>query len=256
MVRDGRFRFGENWRRFVELVSEERIEAAETSLTSMLSVSDFRGKSFLDIGSGSGLFSLAARNLGARVVSFDYDTDSVKRPDDDSWKIGQGDVLDRSYMCGLGQFDIVYSWGVLHHTGEMWNAIDNAAQRVAPGGHLFIALYNDQRWLSKYWLRVKQYYNSNIISRVAIVVVHAPYFLARSFARYLLFPKSKLQRGMDMWRDVIDWLGGYPFEVTRPEAVLDFCRTRGFELERLTTVDGRHGCNEFVFRKVLKQAIV
>jgi len=134
-VRAGtRFEFGENWARFLSVLNEDRIIEAEKSLKEMLDISDLKDKSFLDIGSGSGLFSLAARRLGARVRSFDYDPQSVactnelKRfyfNDDPNWIIEEGNVLDDNYINSLGQYDVVYSWGVLHHTGEMWQALAN-----------------------------------------------------------------------------------------------------------------------------------
>jgi len=109
-------------------------------------------------------------------------------------------------------------------------------------------LYNDQRWLSRYWKRVKLTYNKGNAGKFAVILTHAPYFLFRHAVKYLLFRSHFEKRGMDYWRDIVDWLGGYPFEVARPEEVLAFYRQRHFILERMTTVDGRHGCNEFVFQ--------
>src|ERR1039457_4578113 len=110
-----RFEFGKNWTRFLGSLNEERIAQARKSLSERLELETLQGKTFLDIGSGSGLFSLAARQLGARVHSFDYDPHSVnctrelKRryfPHDDSWTVESGSALDASYLRSLGQFDV------------------------------------------------------------------------------------------------------------------------------------------------------
>jgi 2-polyprenyl-3-methyl-5-hydroxy-6-metoxy-1,4-benzoquinol methylase len=144
--KSNRFSFGKNWTRFLTVLDDERISEAEKSLKTMLNVDDLIGKSFLDIGSGSGLFSLAAHRLGARVHSFDYDPQSVACtaelkcryfPDDPEWVVEQGDAISQEYMSQLDRFDVVYSWGVLHHTGAMWLGIENAIQRVAGGGGNF-----------------------------------------------------------------------------------------------------------------------
>ena len=260
-----RFAFGNNWERFLSCISEETINEAVNSLMTMLEVTGLKGKTFIDIGSGSGLFSLAARKLGAKVHSFDYDetsvacTDELKRryfPDDPTWVVEQGSVLDAQYIKSLGKFDIVYSWGVLHHTGEMWNALYNLVEAVAPNGKLFIALYNDQGRLSKYWLIVKKAYNAvpktfkALILLFCLIQLWGPASLrdlvfGRPFKTWINYTKN---RGMSPWRDVIDWVGGYPFEVSKPEEIFSFYKKKGFTLQKLTTCGGGHGCNEFVFQ--------
>lgn len=253
-----RFAFGANWSRFLSLLNEQRVQEAVDSLRKMLHTDSLEGKSFLDIGSGSGLFSLAARRLGARVVSFDYDPQSaactreLKRryfTDDNDWDVQQGSALDVDYLRGLGKFDVVYSWGVLHHTGAMWDALANVDAAVAPNGKLFIALYNYQPFASRYWTFVKKAYNRFSFTRPIFIFLHFFYPMLPSVLLRLLQGR-KLRRGMSAWYDLIDWLGGYPFEVSRPEQIFDFYKTRGYQLQVLKTVGGRLGCNEFVFQRL------
>ena len=252
-----RFAFGANWSRFLKILNEERIVLAEQSLQTMLGLQDLNGKTFLDIGSGSGLFSLAAFRLGARVHSFDYDPQSVacarelKRrycQDYSQWIVEQGSALDQRYLQTLGLFDVVYSWGVLHHTGQMWHAFENIVPLLKDRGQLFIAIYNDQGFISDYWRAVKRIYNKNLLGRLFTVCIHYPYlFILRWLIRKL--SGRSIERGMDIWHDMLDWLGGYPFEVSKPEEIFHFFQKRDFILRRLNTCGGRMGCNEFVFEK-------
>jgi len=253
-----RFEFGANWSRFLRLLDDSRIQQAEESLRSMLNVATLSGMRFLDAGSGSGLFSLAARRLGATVYSFDYDprsvacTEELKRryfPGDAQWVVAAGSVLDPAFLSGLGQYDIVYSWGVLHHTGNMRAALQNVVSLVAPAGKLFIALYNDQGWISKYWSFIKRQYNLRPATRPLLILAHAPYLLLGRFVVRALKGKVREARGMSLYYDMVDWLGGWPFEVSRPADIVDLYASRGFTTRRLITVGSRLGCNEFVFDK-------
>lgn len=223
----------------------------------MLAVEDLRGKTFLDVGSGSGLFSLAAKRLGAKVSSFDYDPKSVactkelKRryfEADNDWKIQSGSVLEVGFLNSLGKFDIVYSWGVLHHTGNMWTALSNINVNVAEHGKLFIALYNYQPFASKYWTFVKRAYNKYLFSRPIFIFIHSIYPTLPSIVLKLI-QNRKHPRGMNVWYDLYDWLGGYPFEVSTPEQIFEYYMGKGYLLRKLKTVGGRLGCNEFVFQR-------
>lgn len=270
IARGERFQFGQNWSQFLTAIDEERIKEAEKSLRDMLEVDSLAGKRFLDIGSGSGLFSLAARRLGAQVHSFDFDPKSVfctrelKKTyfqNDESWKIEEASVLDEKFMKSLGQFDVVYSWGVLHHTGQMWSAIENAQARVAPGGKFFIALYNDTGSQSARWYWIKKTYNGlpGVLRTPFAVLVTIPGELKLLCSSVLTLNPRRYtdswtnysrNRGMTKWRDIVDWVGGYPYEVSKPDDVFDFCRARGFRLTKLKCGNVGLGCNEFVFEKI------
>ena len=252
-----RFEFGKNWSRFLTTLTEAKIVAAEDSLRAMLEVQDLHGKRFLDIGSGSGLFSLAARRLGASVHSFDYDPHSVactrelrRRyfPDDNQWKVEEGSVLDADYVRSLGEFDVVYSWGVLHHTGQMWTALDNARLPVALNGKLFIAIYNDTGSQSRRWRWIKKTYNElpRFLRLPFAIAVSAPGEIKYFIASTLASQRGQRRRGMNRWYDMIDWVGGYPYEVATPEQIFEFYKERGFYLAKLRCGGVGLGCNEFV----------
>jgi 2-polyprenyl-3-methyl-5-hydroxy-6-metoxy-1,4-benzoquinol methylase len=267
VARGERFEFGENWSRFLAALDEERIREAEDSLKRMLEVESLAGQSFLDIGSGSGLFSLAARRLGARVHSLDYDPRSVactrelrRRyfPEDPGWKVEEGSALDADYIRSLGLFDVVYSWGVLHHTGEMWKGLENAQLPVRPGGRLFVAIYNDTGTQAARWKWIKKTYNRlpRLLRPPFAALAIAPDELKPALRALLrLRPAEYVRRwtgydknrGMSRWRDIVDWVGGYPYEVATPDEIFDFYRARGFTLTRLKCGGVGLGCNEFVF---------
>ncbi len=256
-MEDTRFQFGKNWLSFLATIDDLRIGHAAEKLS--LLVGDIRGKSFLDVGCGSGIQSLAALRLGAaRVHSFDYDSQSVEcsrelklrfAPNSD-WLIERGSALDENYLRSLGLFDVVYSWGVLHHTGDMWKALDLIT--IPAKGLIALALYNDQGLPSRFWRAFKRLYNQSSAPARRAFELYAFFWL--SGKGFLVHPRRSAtmwreyhkQRGMSAWHDVIDWAGGYPFEVAKPDQVIVFFRSRQWQLERVVIHHPR-ACNEFVF---------
>lgn len=260
-----RFAFGRNWARFIDGLTDAQVDLARTALARSLHLpagerKPLEGRTFLDVGCGSGLTSLAARQLGAKVISIDFDPEAVAcavelrrryRAEDevagDGWRITQGSALDEEHLAALGRFDIVCSWGVLHHTGAMWEAIDLCSRRVAPGGLLFIAIYNDQGLVSRAWRRIKRLYNRWPLLRWPLLLAFAPYYVGLRWLLHRL-QRRRDKRGMNLWIDLRDWLGGWPFEVAQPGAINAFLSERGFTPLETVTVGRRQGCNEFLLR--------
>lgn len=266
MEKTERFAFGENWRHFSELIDTDHIEEAKASLRRFFGAEGLQGVRFLDIGCGSGLFSLAALELGAaEVLAVDLDPNSVattrsvlrRFAPDRSWRCCQADVFSMS-SDAYGQFDVVYSWGVLHHTGAMFRAIERALELVRPGGRALLALYGRTPFCG-FWRWEKRCY-----------VRHAPWFPALArwiykplvLLRYLLAGKNPIGvvrayrslRGMDWSHDVDDWLGGYPYESVTPEDAIAFVEGRGFRCEK-SFAEKRigvfgSGCDEYLFRRL------
>jgi 2-polyprenyl-6-hydroxyphenyl methylase/3-demethylubiquinone-9 3-methyltransferase len=263
-----RYGFGANWKDFVATsLNEARITSAIESMRGLLGLETLRGETLLDIGCGSGLFSLAACRLeAARVISFDFDPDSVSTSralreregiPEARWSIERGSVLDSAFMAAIPECPIVYSWGVLHHTGRMWDAIDAAIAKVAPGGRLAISIYNrvDRKPdSSAMWWKIKRLYNR---SPGPVRQLMESAYIANHMATRLITLRNPFRaqadatgagrRGMDFRHDVRDWLGGFPYEYATAGEVFDYVhRKHGAQLERLRTGDGNI-CNEFLF---------
>jgi len=265
---EARFAFGRNWKKFVGGLEESQIAQATSSMQEWFDVEDLKGKSFLDIGCGSGLFSLVAHRLGASVHSFDFDADSVAAtmavqrtfaPTADNWTVEQGSVLDPAYLQTLGRFDYVYCWGVLHHTGDLWHALGAVPSLMQPGGKLMLSLYNDGGRSSRMWIRIKRAYVRHprlrpfLIPPVFVrfwgpnvlrdgVRRHDPLWTWRNYGL------REGARGMSAWTDFLDWIGGYPFQPSTPGDVFTLLHDQGLTLLRMHTITTGLGCNEYLFQ--------
>ena len=260
--RSSHFEFGQNWASYSKLVDEGRIASAAANVAELCG--NLEGKSFLDIGSGSGLLSCAALKLGAaRVLAVDIDENSVNttramlsgRPG--NWEARRISVFELPEQ-GLGTFDVVYSWGVLHHTGDMWKAIDAAAAMVKQGGTFVFALYAKTPLCNAWRLEKRIYRRSpRLVQKAAQYAYFAVYSLGLLMSGQNPMKKlrSERQRGMDTMHDIHDWMGGYPYESTSPEEVDAHLRPLGFEVVKTKPVKPAafgllgSGCSEYVYRR-------
>ncbi|MFH1590540.1 MAG: class I SAM-dependent methyltransferase [archaeon] len=251
-----RFNFGINWSNFSEnSLNKKKFNDAVHSLNVLIGQDTIKGKSFLDIGCGSGIFSLAARVLKAkRVVGFDISKESIdtsnlnkKRLNIDGVTFFRKSILDNDYRS-LGTFDIIYSWGVLHHTGKMWEAIKHSSELVRPKGHFVIAIYN-RHWSSVIWKLIKFTYNQapTWIKKMSIFFFFPVLYLGK-LVTTMKNPLKK-QRGMSFYYDVVDWIGGYPYEYASKKEIKNFVESRGLRLIKYIKSTVPTGCNEFVFEK-------
>ncbi len=257
------FKFGENWRSFSKLIDKDRLNYSIKSIKKLTNKKSLKNLSFLDIGCGSGLSSLAAIKLNCReLYAIDRDESSVETTKKVLWNFQKKKVkIEKLSVFDLDEknkFDIVFSWGVLHHTGNMKKAIKKSTKMVSKGGLLIISLYK-KTFLCSFWKIEKIIYKSSpvFIQKIIKLVFMCFFSLGllltkRNLSSYKLDYKNK--RGMSFSHDVHDWLGGYPYESISVEDTIKILKSHNFKLVRCFQVKKRigffgTGCDEYVFIK-------
>ena len=255
------FSFGTNWQSYARnALSREKIRQARDAFRCLVDPVDLAGKSFLDIGFGQGLALLLAAEMGAEVSGIDNDAANLKALESTRAVFGVetmprtliGSILDKDFLQKIareGRYDVVHAWGVLHHTGDMQQAVRNAAGLVKEGGTFICALYN-RHWSSPVWKVIKRtYLRSPQALRKALIVVFYPVIYSAKRIVTGAHP-TQTERGMDFYHDVVDWVGGYPYEYAGAAEVLRWVCRLDFECLRFRAARVPTGCNEFVFRKL------
>lgn len=254
-----RFSFGKNWKSFSDsALGADAVAAGRAQFSDLMEGVELAGKRFLDIGFGQGLSLLFAREKGAQVLGIDIDPDNVGALRSTAAAMGRpADVPDHRIVSILdpglpadypGGFDVVHSWGVLHHTGDMRKALEAACRLVSDRGYFIVAIYN-RHWTSPIWTAIKWTYNKlPAWGRASVVWTLYPVIYA---AKWLVTRKNprKMKRGMDFYHNVVDWVGGYPYEYAGMEELRALVEPLGFACRRQVKSHVPIGCNEFVFQR-------
>jgi 2-polyprenyl-6-hydroxyphenyl methylase/3-demethylubiquinone-9 3-methyltransferase len=254
-----RFDFGINWKNYsAHALDAGRFEAARESLKLLLGAESLAGLTVLDVGCGSGIFSIAAKQMGAAaVLGIDISREAIATSVRNAEAFGEtsglefreGDILDPAFADGLGEYDRVYAWGSLHHTGQMWHALAIAAAKVARHGDLVLAIYN-KHWTSPLWRHIKRVYNTVPgFLKSAMVGGFYPLIYVSKLVILRVNPR-KMKRGMDFYYDVVDWIGGYPYEYASVSQISRFVESKGFRLLKVNRAHLPTGNNEYVFRRI------
>jgi len=258
------FDFGSNWKYYsAAALTTSRVEGAREAFCGLTFGIELKSRSFLDVGFGQGLTALCAADAGAAVCCLDVNPRCAEAleltsqffPPEAKEKLNLivGSILSSSDVRQLREksgsgYDVVHSWGALHHTGDMQQAFANCAGLVKPGGQLIVAIYN-RHWSSPLWEHIKHFYcRLPHIGQKTMIGLFVPVIY---LAKLLVTRRNPLEkdRGMDFLIDIVDWVGGYPYEYASIDDVRGLGMANGLDLLRIIPAEVPTGCNEFIFFK-------
>jgi SAM-dependent methyltransferase len=262
-----KFDFGSNWNSFFKKVNEQNIQKSIDSILELCPKEIVAGKSVIDIGCGSGINSIAFERIGARTVSaVDVDKGCLDTTNEmilrftnaQKFQVFHCDILETEKLPN-SKFDLVYSWGVLHHTGNMNLAIMNSIKLVNQSGYLFIALYRKTAFCD-YWRFAKRtYVKSPIVLQKLYFLLAVMSFIPYDCIRGKVMPSTLIKsysssRGMNYFTDIRDWLGGYPYESIKSHDLETLIESQGFKLIKSNAKPYHFGlrgsgCDEFLFKR-------
>ncbi len=211
-------------------------------------------KRVLDGGSGSGMISVAFAVMGADVTGVDVTPKCVENGCKNADLFGvQCRFLKRNLLsldlCGE-TFDIIYNWGVLHHTQDARKSFTNLAKHLKPGGEMIVAVYL-KTVLSGFWNFLRIFYQeSPQVFKTLFLNTGSIFLNGVDYFNNLFFNKERyMMRGTNNKEILNDWFG-VPYRTFHTyEEVFEWFRENGLEYQLVNSATGRFkSTSNFVVR--------
>jgi 2-polyprenyl-6-hydroxyphenyl methylase/3-demethylubiquinone-9 3-methyltransferase len=213
-----------------------------------------KGKNVLDGGSGSGMVSVGFALLGANVTGVDITPQCVENGKRNAERFG----VQCRFFCkdltdldlGNERFDIVYSWGVIHHSEDARKSFSNLAKHLKPGGEMVLAVYL-KTYLSGFWNFSRVFYQKAPKWFQSIFRESGSCFLnGVDFIKKLIFGKSRyMLRGTNNKELINDWFGVPHRTFHSYDEVFQWFRENGLNYKLVNPATGRFkSTSNFVVR--------
>ncbi len=240
---------------FYDVVWTEYIpeyEASEKHWLLFYSPEEVKGKTVLDAGCGTGVFSIIfARNGAAKVTGIDISPGSLGTARGLKEKFGlanaefqQQDMLHLSFRDA--SFDIVWAWGTVHHTTDPLGAITELIRVLKPGGSLFLAIYKQTSvtWIHeiirKTMIRTPRW-SWNVLAKAGAFMLTPVVFL---FKR-----RQKSRKGEKLSELILDWYFVPIRHYYTPEEIRVFLERKKFRIEKYLAHSGRfNSSSNFIYK--------
>ena len=212
-----------------------------------------KGKKVLDAGSGSGMVSIAFAVMGASVTGVDITSKCIENGRKRAKAFGVECRFVQSDLTMLDlheDFDIIYSWGVLHHTADAKASFFRLVEHLRPGGEIIIAVYLRTAF-SSFWNFSRVFYQSSpgfaktAFRRSASVLLNG-YDAVR---KALMKKERYMLRGTSNEELVNDWFGVPHRTFHTYTEVYEWFREKGLDYRLVNPATGRFkSTSNFVVR--------
>lgn len=240
---------------FYDVVWTEYIpeyDASEKHWLLFFTPDEVKGKSVLDSGCGTGIFSIIfAKNGAGQVTGIDISPGSLGTAEGLKQKFGlsnarfeQQDMLHLPYPDAC--FDIVWAWGTVHHTTDPLGAIDGLIRVLKPGGSILLAIYKKTKvtWIHEAIRKTLVRTPRRSWNALAKIMAFFGTPIVWTFKR-----REKARQGETLSELILDWYFVPIRHYYKPDEIRTFLEGKGFKIENYLAHSGRfNSSSNFIFK--------